>query len=251
MTLPTRAVLSLRGATKIYGAGTTRVVALDDVTVDIAAGQFTAIMGPSGSGKSTLMNLAAGLDDPTSGEVWLDEHGLHTLDDEERTVLRRTHVGFVFQAFNLVPTLTALENVLLPFELSGRVLSAADRAWVDQLFSELGLEDRREHRPGELSGGQQQRVAIARALAGRPSIVIADEPTGNLDSRSSREVLDLLGSAVASYGQTIAMVSHDPVAASRADRILLIADGRIVGDHDRCTAEEIASLLIELELGAA
>jgi putative ABC transport system ATP-binding protein len=251
MPSPTHSVLSLRGATKIYGRGATEVVALNDVTVDIAAGQFTAIMGPSGSGKSTLMNLAAGLDDPTSGEVWLDEHGLHTLDDEQRTVLRRTHVGFVFQAFNLVPTLTALENVLLPFELSGRVLTSADHARVDQLLDELGLLDRRDHRPGELSGGQQQRVAIARALAGRPSIVIADEPTGNLDTRSSREVLDLLGTAVSSYGQTIAMVSHDPVAASRADRILLIADGRIVGDHARCSAEEIASLLIELEFGAA
>jgi putative ABC transport system ATP-binding protein len=227
------------------------VNALDNVTVDILAGEFTAIMGPSGSGKSTLMNLAAGLDDPTTGEVWLDGHPLHQLDDEERTVLRRTHVGFVFQAFNLVPTLTALENVLLPFDLAGRRLTPQDRAWVERLFAELGLDERRDHRPAELSGGEQQRVAIARALAGRPSIVIADEPTGNLDTRSSREVLDLLGSAVATHGQTIAMVSHDPVAASRADRILVIADGRIVGDHARCSPEKISSLLIDLEVGAA
>jgi putative ABC transport system ATP-binding protein len=251
MSTPTRAVISLRDATKVYGHGTTSVTALDRVTVDILAGQFTAIMGPSGSGKSTLMNLAAGLDDPTSGEVWLDEHGLHLLGDEERTVLRRTHVGFVFQAFNLVPTLTALENVVLPFDLAGRRLTPGDRDWVDQLVRDLGLAERVHHQPGELSGGQQQRVAIARALAGRPSVVIADEPTGNLDTRSSREVLDLLVTAVATYGQTIAMVSHDPVAASRADRILLIADGRIVGDHAGCTAEEIASLLIELEVNAA
>jgi putative ABC transport system ATP-binding protein len=251
MTSPTGAVLSLRGATKTYGDGTTRVTALDDVSVDIMAGQFTAIMGPSGSGKSTLMNLAAGLDDPTSGEVWLDGHPLHRLDDEQRTVLRRTHVGFVFQAFNLVPTLSAIENVLLPFDLAGRRLTAEDRAEVDRLLGDLGLDERRHHRPGELSGGQQQRVAIARALATRPSIVIADEPTGNLDTRSSREVLDLLGAAVSGHGQTIAMVSHDPVAASRADRLLMIADGRIVGDHPRCSPTEIASLLIDLELGAA
>ncbi|WP_027861006.1 ABC transporter ATP-binding protein [Marmoricola sp. URHB0036] len=251
MTAPSRVVLSLRGATKTYGHGTGRVTALANVTVDIEEGRFTAIMGPSGSGKSTLMNLAAGLDDPTSGEVWLAGHGLHLLDEEARTVLRRTHVGFVFQAFNLVPTLTAMENVLLPLALAGRRLTREDDLRVDRLLGELGLDERRHHRPGELSGGQQQRVAIARALAGTPSVVIADEPTGNLDTRSSREVLGLLGSAVESYGQTIVMVSHDPVAASRADRILMITDGRIVGDHPRCTPEEIASLLIELEVGAA
>ncbi|HEX4191331.1 MAG TPA: ABC transporter ATP-binding protein [Marmoricola sp.] len=251
MTTTSAPVLSFRGATKTYGTLTTTVKALDDVTVDIPAGQFTAIMGPSGSGKSTLMNLAAGLDDPTSGEVWLDEHPLHLLDDEARTVLRRTHVGFVFQAFNLVPTLTAYENVLLPFDLTGRKPTAEGLAWVDRLFAELGLDERRDHRPAQLSGGQQQRVAIARALGSRPRIVIADEPTGNLDTRSSREVLGLLRTAVDSYDQTIAMVSHDPVAASHADRVLLIADGRIVGDHGRCTPEEIASLLIGLEVDAA
>jgi len=251
MTQTNPPVLSIRAATKTYGTATAQVTALDDVSVDIAAGQFTAIMGPSGSGKTTLMNLAAGLDDPTSGEVWLDEHPLHRLTDEERTVLRRTHVGFVFQAYNLVPTLSAYENVVLPFDLAGRRLSSQDRAWVDRLITDLGLAGRRDHRPSELSGGQQQRVAIARALGSRPRIVIADEPTGNLDTRSSREVLDLLRSAVDDYGQAIAMVSHDPVAASCADRILLIADGRIVGDHERCTPEEIATLLIGLEVGAA
>ncbi|WP_344772811.1 ABC transporter ATP-binding protein [Nocardioides panacisoli] len=251
MTQTNPPVLSIRAATKTYGSATAAVTALDAVTLDIEAGRFTAVMGPSGSGKSTLMNLAAGLDDPTSGEVWLDHHPLHRLSDEERTVLRRTHVGFVFQAYNLVPTLTAYENVVLPFDLAGRGLGPEDRAWVDRLMTDLGLDARRDHRPAELSGGQQQRVAIARALGSRPRIVIADEPTGNLDTRSSREVLDLLRAAVDDYGQTIAMVSHDPVAAARADRILLIADGRIVGDHDRCTPAEIAGLLIDLEVGAA
>ena len=175
-------IVAFRDVTKTYGEGTGRVHALDGVTVDIQPGQFTAVMGPSGSGKSTFMNLAAGLDDPTSGEVWVAGQPLHALDDDGRTVLRRTHVGFVFQAFNLVPTLSAVENVLLPFELAGRRLGAEERAWVDTLMRSLGLADRATHRPGELSGGQQQRVAIARALASRPQIVVADEPTGNLDT---------------------------------------------------------------------
>ncbi len=251
MTLrPPEPIVAFRGVSKIYGEGTGLVRALDGVTVDIAAGQFTAVMGPSGSGKSTFMNLAAGLDDPTSGEVWVAGQPLHALDDDARTVLRRTHVGFVFQAFNLVPTLSAIENVLLPFELAGRRLSADERAWVDTLMRSLGLADRVAHRPGELSGGQQQRVAIARALASRPQIVVADEPTGNLDTTTSREVLSLLKTAAREYQQTIAMVSHDPVAASYADRILVIADGRIVGDHPSLPPQEIAELLISLEVAA-
>jgi putative ABC transport system ATP-binding protein len=244
-------VLSFRAATKSYGSAASPVTALDRVSIDIHAGELTAVMGPSGSGKSTLMNLSAGLDDPSSGEVWLAGHPLHQLGDEQRTVLRRTHVGFVFQAFNLVPTLTAYENVVLPFDLADRKLTTQDVVWIDRLLDELGIAARRDHRPGELSGGQQQRVAIARALASRPSVVIADEPTGNLDTRSSREVLDLLRTAVDDYHQTIVMVSHDPVAASRADRILMIADGRIVGDYGRCTAAQISALLIGLEAGAA
>ena len=244
-------VIAFRNVSKKYGAGSGAVVALDDVTLEIAAGELTAVMGPSGSGKSTLMNLGAGLDDPTSGEVWLAEHPLHTLDDEARTLLRREVVGFVFQAFNLVPTLTARENVILPLELAGRRLGGADLTRVDVLLAELGLADRAGHRPGELSGGQQQRVAIARALASQPRVLVADEPTGNLDTRSSRELLDLLDRAVRDYGQTIAMVSHDPVAAARADRIIVIADGRIAGDHRGLGPRDIADLLISLEVGAA
>ena len=247
---PLAPIVTFRGVSKIYGDGSGVVRALDDVSVDIQPGQFTAVMGPSGSGKSTFMNLAAGLDDPTSGEIWVAGRPLHALDDDARTVLRRTHVGFVFQAFNLVPTLSAIENVLLPFELAGRGPDAEQRAWVDTLMRSLGLADRAGHRPGELSGGQQQRVAIARALASRPQIVVADEPTGNLDTRSSREVLSLLRTAAREYHQTIAMVSHDPVAASYADRILVIADGRIVGDHPSLSPQQIADLLISLEVAA-
>ena len=251
MTIHQPPVVAFRSVSKVYGEGTARVAALTDVTVDIRAGEFTAVMGPSGSGKSTFMNLAAGLDDPSAGEVWVAGQPLHQMDDDARTLLRRDHVGFVFQAFNLVPTLTALENVLLPFELAGRRLGQDDRHRVDSLIASLGLADRAAHRPGELSGGQQQRVAIARALASRPQIVVADEPTGNLDTRSSREVLALLRTASQEYDQTIAMVSHDPVAASYADRILVIADGRIVGDHGALTPQQISDLLISLELGAA
>jgi putative ABC transport system ATP-binding protein len=243
-------IVAFRDVTKVYGSGRGQVTALDGVTVDIAPGQFTAVMGPSGSGKSTFMNLAAGLDDPSSGEVWMAGEPLHLLDDDARTVLRRTHVGFVFQAFNLVPTLTALENVVLPFELAGRRLDADHRSWVDILMARLGLADRADHRPGELSGGQQQRVALARALASRPQIVVADEPTGNLDSRSSREVLTVLKTAACEYHQTIARVSHDPVAASYADRILVIADGRIVADHASLSAQHISDLMISLEVAS-
>jgi len=240
-------VVSLRDVTRTYG----QVAALDGVSLDIQSGAFTAIMGPSGSGKSTLMNVAAGLDDASSGEVILAGRSLGTLDDDGRTKLRREQVGFVFQAFNLVPTLSARENIELPFQLAGRPIDTETRAWIDHLIGALGLADRVTHRPSELSGGQQQRVAIARALASRPAIIFADEPTGNLDSRSSREVLTLLRTAAQEYGQTIAMVSHDPVAVSYADRVLVIADGRVVADHDRLIPQQISDLLIGLEVGAA
>jgi putative ABC transport system ATP-binding protein len=244
-------LLSFHSVSKVYGHGAGEVRALDDVTVVVPRGGFTAVMGPSGSGKSTFMNIAAGLDDASSGEVHVDGHPLHALDDRARTVLRRTHVGFVFQSFNLVPTLDVRENVLLPFELAGRRLSGEERQWVDYLLEVLGLSDRLTHRPGELSGGQQQRVAIARALAARPAVVLADEPTGNLDTRSSREVLGLLRTASREYGQTIVMVSHDPVAASYADRVLVLADGRLVGDHEAMSPQQIAELLIGFEVGVA
>ncbi|PRY63346.1 putative ABC transport system ATP-binding protein [Knoellia remsis] len=247
----TQPVVSLRRVSRIYGEGTGRVAALDGIDVDIHRGQFTAIMGPSGSGKSTLMNVAAGLDDATSGEVILAGAPLTHLDDDARTRLRRSEVGFIFQAFNLVPTLTARENILLPFELAGRTVTREQQQWIEHLIATLGLTERVGHRPSELSGGQQQRVAIARALASRPAIVFADEPTGNLDSRSSREVLTLLRTASREYGQTIAMVSHDPVAASYADRILVIADGHLVGDHGPLTPQQISELLIGFEVGAA
>jgi putative ABC transport system ATP-binding protein len=244
-------VLSFDSVSKVYGAGAGEVRALDEVTVEVPRGGFTAVMGPSGSGKSTFMNLAAGLDDVTTGEVLLAGRPLHRMDDRARTLLRREQVGFVFQSFNLVPTLDVRENLLLPFELAGRRLSVDERAWVDRLLEVLGLADRVTHRPGELSGGQQQRVAIARALAARPAVVFADEPTGNLDTRSSREVLGLLRTAAREYGQTILMVSHDPVAASYADRVLVLADGRLVADHGRMGPQQIAELLIGLEVGAA
>ena len=244
-------VVSFHSVSKVYGHGAGGVPALDDVSVVIPRGGFTAVMGPSGSGKSTFMNVAAGLDDASSGEVHVAGHPLHALDDRARTILRREHVGFVFQSFNLVPTLDVRENVLLPFELAGRSLGPDERAWVDHLVQVLGLADRVSHRPGELSGGQQQRVAIARALAPRPAVVLADEPTGNLDTRSSREVLGLLRTAASEYGQTIVMVSHDPVAASYADRVLVLADGRVVGDHGAMSPQRIAELLIGFETGAA
>ncbi|CCH80274.1 ABC transporter, ATP-binding protein [Nostocoides japonicum T1-X7] len=244
-------VLSFRDVHRVYGEGSGAVRALDGVTVDVEPSRFTAVMGPSGSGKSTFMNLAAGLDDPTSGEVWLAGQPLHAMDEDRRTRLRRDHVGFVFQAFNLVPTLTARENVVLPFELAGRRLTADDRARIDGLLESLGLLARAGHRPAALSGGQQQRVAIARALAIGPHVVIADEPTGNLDTRSSREVLSLMRTAADEYRQTILMVTHDPVAASYADRIIVIADGRIVGDHPGLAPAAIADLMVSLEVGAA
>ena len=247
----THAIVTFRDVTTHYGDPAAPVRALEGITVDIHRGEFTAIMGPSGSGKSTFMNIAAGLDDPTSGECHIAGQPVHRMDDHQRTLLRRSAVGFVFQSFNLVPTLSAAENVLLPFQLAGRTVDAETRRWIDHLMSTLGLAERAAHRPAQLSGGQQQRVAIARALASRPQIVFADEPTGNLDTRTSREVLSLLRTAASEYGQTIAMVSHDPVAASYADRILIISDGRLVGDHGRLSPSQISELLIGTEVGAA
>ncbi|MCR2813769.1 ABC transporter ATP-binding protein [Microbacterium sp. zg.Y1084] len=239
----------VQGLTKTYGEGSTAVRALDGVSVGIRRGEFTAIMGPSGSGKSTLMHIMAGLDAATSGRAWIGDTEITGLSDLELTVLRRRRVGFVFQAFNLVPTLDALGNILLPFDLDGRRPSAIERARIDGLIDTLGLGARLGHRPHELSGGQQQRVAIARALATGPDLVFADEPTGNLDSRSGREVLALLATAARSAGQSIAMVTHDPVAASHADRVLHLADGRIVADKPRQTAEEISAFMLAAELG--
>jgi putative ABC transport system ATP-binding protein len=214
-------------ATKIYGRADTAVTALDNVSVDIPAGGYTAIMGPSGSGKSTLMHCMAGLDTLTSGQVLIGDIELNALPEKDLTELRRDRIGFVFQAYNLVPTLTAIENIVLPLSLAGR---DADQAWLDGVVDTTGLATRLKHRPSELSGGQQQRVAVARALASRPDIIFADEPTGNLDSRSGAEILDFMRRAVREMGQTIVMVSHDPVAASYADAVLFLNDGRIV-DH--------------------
>ncbi|SRR6266508_1372733 len=223
-------------ATKVFGTGDTAVRALDDVSVDLARGQFTAIMGPSGSGKSTLMHCLAGLDALTAGQVLLGGVELGALSDKQLTVLRRERVGFVFQSFNLIPTLSALENITLPLTLAG---SRPDRAWLDQVIATVGVGDRLSHRPAELSGGQQQRVAMARALATRPEIVFADEPTGNLDSRSSAEILEFLRHAVRELGQTVVLVTHDPVAAGYADLALFLADGRIVDRMDKPTPQRV------------
>jgi len=230
-----RAVRAVR-ATKVYGKGATAVTALDDVTVEFDAGAFTAIMGPSGSGKSTLMHALAGLDELTSGDVWLGDLKLSGLNDKQLTVVRRDRIGFVFQAYNLVPTLTAYENIILPAALAGR---APDTEWVTTVIETVGLGDRLHHRPNQLSGGQQQRVAVARALAGGPDVVFADEPTGNLDSRSSAEVLLFLRRAVVDFGQTVVMVTHDPVAASYASRVVFLADGRTVDEMREPTADRV------------
>lgn len=224
------------GLSKIYGAGDTRVVALDAVDVEIGKGEFTAIMGPSGSGKSTLMHCLAGLDASSSGDVFIGEVNLTKLKDNALTRLRRDSVGFVFQAFNLIPTLNALENITLPIDIAGR---KPDPAWLDSIIDTVGLRDRLTHKPTELSGGQQQRVACARALASRPDIVFADEPTGNLDSRAGAEVLSFLRRSVDEFGQTIVMVTHDPGAAAYADRVLFLADGRIVDEIRQPTTETV------------
>jgi putative ABC transport system ATP-binding protein len=230
-------------ATKVYGSGDTAVVALDEVSVEFPTGRFTAIMGPSGSGKSTLMHVVAGLDTLTEGQVFIGDVELGRLSDKELTLLRRTQVGFVFQAFNLVPTLTARENVVLPLTLAG---AKPDGHWIDEVIDTVGLGDRLKHRPAELSGGQQQRVAVARALASRPRIVFADEPTGNVDSRAGGEILGFLRRAVDEMGQTIVMVTHDPVAASYADRALFLADGRIVDQLDEPTPTAVLDRIKDL-----
>jgi len=217
-------------ATKIYGSGDTEVRALDSVDVSFNQGEFTAIMGPSGSGKSTLMHCMAGLDTLTDGEVFIGTTPLSTQSEKDLTLLRRDSVGFIFQAFNLVPTLTAMENITLPADLAGRT---PDADWLDRVVTTVGLADRVDHRPNELSGGQQQRVAVSRALATRPEIIFADEPTGNLDSTTGNEILSFMRNAVDEHGQTIVMVTHDPTAASFADRVVFLVDGRIVDElHD-------------------
>jgi putative ABC transport system ATP-binding protein len=233
-------IVSTSGLSRTYGEGDTAVHALRGVTVAFPAGQFAAIMGPSGSGKSTLMHLLAGLDSPTAGSVVVDGQELSGLDDKGLTRLRRDRLGFVFQAFNLVPVLTAEENILLPLTLAGR---RPDREWLDRLIDAVGLRDRLTHRPSELSGGQQQRVAVARALVHRPAVVFADEPTGNLDSHSSEEVLGLLRQAADEFGQTVIMVTHDPQAASVADRIVVLRDGEVVHDGAAADTEGVLDLM--------
>jgi len=228
------------GATKRYGSGPTAVTALDDVTVEFATQEFTAIMGPSGSGKSTLMHVMAGLDTLTSGRALVGDVDLSGLDDRRLTQLRRDSIGFIFQAYNLVPTLTALENITLPSALAGR---RPDQAWLESVIGTVGLGDRLSHRPSELSGGQQQRVAVARALASRPAIIFGDEPTGNLDSRAGAEILDFMRRAVRELGQTIVMVTHDPVAASYSERVVFLADGRIVDEMSAPTPERVLDRL--------
>ena len=233
--------------TKVYGSGESEVRALDGVTIELRSGEFTAIMGPSGSGKSTLMHCLAALDTPTSGQVVVGGTELATLDDKNLTVLRRRNIGFVFQAFNLVPTLTAEENILLPLSLAG---ASPDRQWFDTVIDTVGLRDRLKHRPSEMSGGQQQRVACARALVSKPSIIFADEPTGNLDSVSGADVLAFLRRSVDEFGQTIVMVTHDAVAASHCDRVVFLADGAVVDELARPNREEILEHITALQTAA-
>lgn len=236
-------VVAGRDLARRFGEGETAADALRGVSLEVSRGELTAVMGPSGSGKSTLLHILAGLDRPSRGQVWIDDREITTLGDNELTRLRRRHVGFVFQFFNLLPMLTAEENVLLPLAIAGR---KPDRGWADELISSVGLVDRRKHRPAELSGGEQQRVAIARALITKPTIVFADEPTGNLDSRTSGEILELLRRAAEAFGQTIVIVTHDAHAAGIADRILLLADGRIVKALGRSTQGEVLEALGEV-----
>ncbi|MDN5851772.1 MAG: ABC transporter ATP-binding protein [Actinomycetia bacterium] len=249
MTAPTRieagaVAASVVGATKVYGSGETSVRALDEVTLDVPTGVFTAIMGPSGSGKSTLLHCLAGLDTLSSGEAYVGDIELGSLSDKALTRLRRDHIGFVFQAYNLVPTLTSAENITLPLRLAGR---RAETDWLDGIVDTLGIRDRLGHRPAELSGGQQQRVALARALVTRPALVVADEPTGNLDSLAGRAALDFLRAAVRELGQTVVMVTHDPAAAARADRVVFLVDGRVDETLYDPTADRVIDRLKVME----
>jgi len=244
---PSAAVAAVRTVelTKIYGHGDAEVSALDRVSVEFERGRFSAIMGPSGSGKSTLLHCMAGLEPPTDGHVYIGDVDLTTLSEKQLTLLRRSKVGFIFQTFNLIPTLTAVENITLPLDIAGE---DADGAWFDEVIDAVGLRDRLSHRPSELSGGQQQRVAGARALLSRPEIVYADEPTGNLDSKSGHELLGFLRDAVKEHGQTIVMVTHDATAASYADRVVFLADGRIVDEMLAPTSDGVLDRLKSLEL---
>ena len=239
----TQAAATATAASKIYGSGDSEVRALDGVTIAFEKGKFTAIMGPSGSGKSTLMHCVAGLDSLTSGSVAIGDTQLESLSDKDLTTLRREQVGFIFQAFNLIPTLNAMENIMLPLSLGGQ---EGDMAWINQVIDTIGLRDRLEHRPSELSGGQQQRVAVARALASKPSVIFADEPTGNLDSKTGGEVLGFMRRAVTELGQTIVMVTHDANAASYADRIVFLKDGKIAGEMTEPNAEKVLDYLKNL-----
>jgi putative ABC transport system ATP-binding protein len=235
------------GATKIYGRDVSEVRALDGVDVSFEAHRYTAIMGPSGSGKSTLLHCLAGLDRLTSGRIYLGDVEISTLSEKQLTVLRRDRIGFIFQAYNLIPTLDALENITLPMALARR---KPDQAWLDRVIDTVNLRDRLEHRPSELSGGQQQRVAVARALVSKPDLVFADEPTGNLDSKASAEILSFVQAAVRDLGQTVVMVTHDPVAAGYSDRVVFLQDGRIVGELAEPTTDSVIDRMRELELGS-
>ena len=237
---PASSIVRLQGVSKIYGSGDAQVRALDDVSVGFGAGEFTAIMGPSGSGKSTMMHILAGLDAPTSGRVFVEDTDITALKDTALTKLRRDRIGFVFQSFNLVPTLDARSNILLPMRLAGKT---PDKDWFDLIVNSLGIADRLNHRPSEMSGGQQQRVAVARALMSRPAVIVADEPTGNLDSHSTTEVMDLLRRAVDELGQSVIMVTHDTGTAAYADRVLVCRDGRIVSDLRDVTADTLTAAL--------
>ena len=237
---PASSIVRLQDVSKIYGSGDAQVRALDDVSVGFGAGEFTAIMGPSGSGKSTMMHILAGLDAPTSGHVFVEDTDITTLKDTALTKLRRDRIGFVFQSFNLVPTLDARANILLPMRLAGK---APEKEWFDLIVNSLGIADRLSHRPSEMSGGQQQRVAVARALMSRPAVIVADEPTGNLDSHSTDEVMDLLRRAVDELSQSVIMVTHDTATAAYADRVLVCRDGRIVSDLRDVTADSLTAAL--------